>query len=68
MVQLHKKAIAFSIPREQAFLSATQITAKELDCETAIGSISVGKGADFAVCDEKMRLYKVYMDGRRINS
>ena len=56
-----RKAVEFGIPKEQAILSATLLPACEIGRENEIGSISVGKLADFVVCDENLNREKVYM-------
>ena len=58
-----RKAVEFGIPKEQAILSATAVPAKELGCEAEIGSISVGKLADFVVCDEEFVRKAVFIGG-----
>lgn len=58
-----RKAVEFGIEMEQAILSATAIPAKELGCEAEIGSIAVGKLADFVVCDKALTLRAVYLGG-----
>ena len=61
-----RKAVEFGIPKEQAILSATLIPARELGCEAEIGSIAVGKRADFAVCDSLLCRKAVYVGGCKI--
>ena len=61
-----RKAVEFGIPKEQAILSATLIPAREIGCEAEIGSIALGKLADFVVCDEDLRLAMVFMGGKQI--
>ena len=56
-----RKAVEFGIPKEQAILSATLLPAREIGRENEIGSIAVGKLADFVVCDENLNRKKVYM-------
>ena len=55
--------IKFGIPVADAINSATIIPAREIGKDDEIGSIEVGKRADFLVCDEKLNLKSVYMDG-----
>lgn len=61
-----RKAVEFGIPKEQAILSATAVPAKELGCEAEIGSVSVGKLADFVVCDETLMAETVYLEGKAL--
>ena len=58
-----RKAVQFGIPKEQAILSATLIPARALGCEKEIGSIAVGKRADFVVCDKGLNRINVWQDG-----
>ena len=58
-----RKAVEFGIPKEQAILSATLIPARELGREKEIGSIAVGKRADFVVCDKGLNRVNVWQDG-----
>ncbi|MGN0998972.1 MAG: N-acetylglucosamine-6-phosphate deacetylase [Faecousia sp.] len=61
-----RKAIDFGIPKEQAILSATLIPARQLGRDGEIGSIAVGKRADFVVCDSKLLRQAVYLAGERV--
>lgn len=61
-----KKAVAFGIAKEQAILSATIIPARQIGRENEIGSIEVGKKADFVVCDAQLNREAVYMGGVRV--
>lgn len=58
-----KKTVEFGIPKEQAVMSATIIPAEAIGCEDKVGSIAVGKKADFVVCDEQLNLKSVYLNG-----
>ena len=58
-----RKAVEFGITKEQAILSATLIPARELGREKEIGSIAVGKRADFVVCDKGLNRVNVWQDG-----
>jgi len=60
-----RKAVEFGIPKEQAILSATLIPAREIGREKEIGSIELGKLADFVVCDEELNQKTIYLDGKR---
>ncbi len=61
-----RNAIAFGIPKEEAILAATIRPAREIGHEAEIGSIEVGKYADFVVCDENLTAHTVYVGGKRI--
>ena len=59
-----RKAVEFGSPKEQAILSATLIPAREIGQENEIGSIAVGKLADFIVCDGRLNRKAVYLGGK----
>ena len=59
-------AIAFGISKEDAILSATLRPAKALGCDKEVGSIAVGKRADFVVCDENLNRKQVFLAGKEI--
>jgi N-acetylglucosamine-6-phosphate deacetylase len=58
-----KRAIQFGVPKEQAILSATLFPAKAIKADKEIGSISVGKKADFIITDKDLNIEAVYKDG-----
>ncbi len=62
-----KNAIAFGIPRDEAIRAATSLPAKEIGREKEIGSIEVGKYADFLVCTEELELRQVYLGGQPVS-
>lgn len=57
-------AIRFGVPAEQAVNSATYIPAKSVGMEEYVGSIALGKRADFLVVNEKWQLKEVYIAGK----
>ena len=59
-------AIRFGIPVEDAVLAATLTPAREIGMDQEIGSLEMGKRADFIVCDENWNLEQVYVDGVRV--
>lgn len=61
-----RKAVNFGIPKEQAILSATLIPARQLGKDSEIGSIAVGKRADFVVCDQNLNRQAVYPAGEKV--
>ena len=61
-------AMSFGIPREEAVLAATLLPARVLGREAEIGSVEVGKLADFVVCDASFRRKAVFLGGKRIPS
>lgn len=63
-----KRAIRFGVPVEQAILSATLIPAKSIKMEHEIGSIEVGKKADFVITDKEYGIEQVYIGGKKYES
>ena len=61
-----QRAVSFGIPAEQAILSATIIPAREIGQDAEIGSITVGKLADFVVCDAALNRSAVYLGGQAL--
>ena len=58
-----RQAIRFGIPKESAFKCATINPAKAMGVDDEMGSITVGKCADFLVLDSDFNLCNVYKDG-----
>ena len=54
------------ISLETAVMCATENPAKEIGIYDKVGSISVGKQADFVLIDEKLNIKRVYIDGKEI--
>ena len=61
-----KNAIAFGVPVEEAIRAATIRPAREIGCQDEIGSIEVGKLADFVICDEKLNVLEVCIGGEKL--
>ena len=57
-----RNAVSFGIPLEQAVLSATLLPARAIGQADSIGSIEVGKFADFLVCDQDLTCRAVYLN------
>ena len=58
--------IRFGIPRGEAILAATRNPAHQAGVLDELGTIAVGKRADFVVCGPDMTRRAVYMDGNRV--
>ena len=58
-----RKAVEFGIRKELAIVSATLIPAREIGRDNEIGSIAVGKLADFVACDENLARQAIYLGG-----
>ena len=50
----------------QNIFKATENPAKEIGIYDKVGSISVGKQADFVLIDEELNIKRVYIDGKEI--
>ena len=58
-----RKAVSFGIPPEEAVSAATVRPAREIGAEDEIGSIAVGRRADFVVCGADLSLRRVFLGG-----
>lgn len=61
-----RKAISFGIAPEQAITAASLTPAKQIGCDEELGSIAVGKLADFVVCTGEFERICVYMGGELV--
>lgn len=61
-----RTAVSFGIPMEEAILSATRNPARQIGRADEIGSIAVGKLADFVVCADDLRFVAAYLGGNLI--
>lgn len=61
-----RNAIAFGIPAEDAIRAATWNPACAVGAQEQVGSVAVGKLADFVVCTPDFRPTAVYLGGIRI--
>lgn len=62
-----RKAIEFGIPAEDAFKCASWNPAKVIKLDSEIGSIDVGKKADFLILDSEYNLVSVFKDGKCVS-
>lgn len=60
-----KRAIGFGVPIEQAILSTTLIPAKAIKADKEIGSIDIGKKADFIITDRAYNIEQIFIDGKK---
>ena len=67
LYQCMQNAVRFGIPRDEAIRSATINPARELGCADRVGSIAVGKQADFVICDEELNRESVWLRGDRLS-
>ncbi len=61
-----RNVVSYGISQEEAIRAATIVPARQLHRETEIGSIEVGKLADFVVCDADLERKAVYIGGVRL--
>lgn len=61
-------AINFGVDINECIIAATLTPAKQLGCDDMIGSIQVGKYADFNICGENLALEKTFIGGKQISS
>lgn len=62
-----RNLVHFGIPLEDAILSITEAPAKAIGLDHSIGSISVGKRADFLILDKNLNLVVTFIDGQLVN-
>ncbi|HML35910.1 MAG TPA: N-acetylglucosamine-6-phosphate deacetylase [Bacillota bacterium] len=67
LFQCMKKAISFGIRPEDAIRAATVNPARAIRAEGKAGSISVGKFADFVVCDKDFNIKGCYVGGEKVD-
>lgn len=61
-----KNLLGMGIPLEEVSLMASLNPAKAMGAEDRVGSVEEGKAADLVVCDGKMNIKAVFIDGKRI--
>ena len=61
-----RRAVSFGVPFDEAVSAATLNPARQLGCADRLGSIAVGKCADFLVCGEDLSLRAVCLGGERL--
>ncbi|MBP5159846.1 MAG: amidohydrolase family protein, partial [Lachnospiraceae bacterium] len=61
-----RRSVAFGIPLEDAVYAASTAAAKAIRMDDKIGSLGVGKAADFVLLDEKLCVKAVYINGSKI--
>ncbi|MBR6352798.1 MAG: N-acetylglucosamine-6-phosphate deacetylase [Oscillospiraceae bacterium] len=61
-----RRAVSFGVPFDEAVTAATLNPARQLGCADRLGSIAVGKCADFLVCGEDLSLRAVCLGGKRL--
>ena len=67
LMEMLRRAIAMGVPKEQALRAVTINPARVLGMDHLLGSIAVGKAADFTVVDDQMNVKMVIIGGRPVN-
>ena len=62
-----RNVVSFGIPLESALTALTIAPAKAVRLDKEIGSLSVGKRADFLLLDRELKLNAVYIDGQQLH-
>ena len=65
LYQCMQNAVRFGIAQDEAIRSATIHPARQLGCADRVGSIAVGKQADFVVCDAQLNRKAVWLRGEK---
>ena len=64
LFQCMQRAISFGVPEGEAVTAATLTPAREIGADGLVGSLEVGKLADFVVCDENLNALSVWLGGK----
>lgn len=61
-----RRAVSFGVPEAEAITAATLTPAREIGADALVGSLAVGKFADFVVCDEELNALGVWLGGNKL--
>ncbi len=61
-----KNLLSMGIPLEEVSVMGSLNPAKALGAADLVGSLEEGKAADFVVCDDKLNIKAVFIDGKKI--
>lgn len=61
-----RRAVRFGLSLEAAVYAATMAPARAIRMEAQIGSLEIGKCADFVILDEKLQVQAVYVEGKKV--
>ncbi len=65
VLQAVQNVVSFGVPLEQAVAAATIVPARAIRMQDTIGSLEVGKLADFLILDKNLNLEAVYIGGKK---
>ena len=65
LFQCMRRAVSFGVPEAEAITAATLTPAREIGADALVGSLTVGKFADFVVCDEELKALSVWLGGNK---
>ncbi len=66
LFQCMRRAISFGVPEAEAITAATLTPAREIGADALAGSLTVGKYADFVVCDQELNALGVWLGGNKL--
>ena len=61
-----RRAVSYGVPLEAAVTAATLAPAKAIRMDDQIGSLDVGKYADFVLLDQELNVKAVYINGKNV--
>ena len=61
-----RRAVSYGVPLEAAVTAATLAPAKAIRMDDQIGSLAVGKYADFVLLDQELNVKAVYINGKNV--
>ncbi len=61
-----KNLLSLGVPLEEISVMASLNPAKALGCDNIMGSIALGKYADLIICDEKLNIEAVFINGKKV--
>ena len=66
LFQCMRRAVSFGVPEAEAITAATLTPAREIGADALVGSLTVGKYADFVVCDRDLNALGVWLGGTKL--